>query len=312
MAAVLVPPSACSTSQSMTMVFSPSAFASMQARSDRPTSREISWVRPPILPLTDSRSVRVLVERGSIAYSAVTQPWPLPRRHRGRSSCTLAAQSTRVAPNSTRTEPSACASQPRLIVMSRSWSGRRPSGRMKASLLASGPPWLASPVLAGAVLPARRAVAELPAGVLGRASLDPPVHAADAVGERNSRDPAEVAPGALRRQRAAAQLTWPRCTKYRVQLVPGHLADHGGELEDADFGARADVPDAGTAPVCCRQISVHRVPDVDKVPGLLAVAVDHRPLPRERTRAEDRHHAHLAGRVLSRPVDVREPQHHVR
>ena len=35
----------------------------MTARSDRPTSREISWVRPPIRPLTDSRSERVWVER---------------------------------------------------------------------------------------------------------------------------------------------------------------------------------------------------------------------------------------------------------
>ena len=75
-AAVRVPPSACSTSQSSTMVFSPSAFVSMTARSERPISREISWVRPPIRPLTDSRSLRVFVARGSIAYSAVTQPWP--------------------------------------------------------------------------------------------------------------------------------------------------------------------------------------------------------------------------------------------
>src|SRR5579863_2376721 len=100
-AAVLVPPSACSTSQSTMIVLSPSALKSTQARSDRPTSREISWVRPPGLPLTDSRSLRVLVARGSIAYSPVTQPRPLPRRHLGTSSVTLAAQSTLVAPNST-------------------------------------------------------------------------------------------------------------------------------------------------------------------------------------------------------------------
>ena len=100
----------------------------MQARSDLPTSREISWVRPPSLPLTDSRSLRVLVALGSIAYSAVTQPRPPPRRHRGTSSVTLAAQSTRVAPNSTSTEPSAWSSQPRVNVTSRSWSSERPSG----------------------------------------------------------------------------------------------------------------------------------------------------------------------------------------
>ena len=55
----------------------------MTARSDRPISREISWVRPPIRPLTDSRSERVFVEAGSIAYSAVTQPRPEPLRQRG-------------------------------------------------------------------------------------------------------------------------------------------------------------------------------------------------------------------------------------
>ena len=92
----------------------------MQARSDRPTRREISRVRPPCLPLTDSRSPRVFVARGSIAYSAVTQPRPLPRRHRGSSSVTLAAHSTRVAPNSTSTDPSAWSSHPLVILTSRS------------------------------------------------------------------------------------------------------------------------------------------------------------------------------------------------
>ena len=66
------------------------------------------------------RSLRVLVDRGSMAYSAVTQPSPLPRRQRGTSSLTLAAQSTRVLPNSTSTEPSACSSQFRVILTSRS------------------------------------------------------------------------------------------------------------------------------------------------------------------------------------------------
>src|SRR3984957_10579132 len=123
----------------MTIVFSPRALVSMQARSDRPTSREISCVRPPSLPLTDSRSLRVLVARGSMAYSPVTQPRPLPRRHLGTSSVTLAAQSTLVAPNSTRTEPSAWSSQPRVNLTVRNWSGLRPSGLdMPASLAASG------------------------------------------------------------------------------------------------------------------------------------------------------------------------------
>ncbi len=42
--------------------------------------------------------LRVLVERGSIAYSAVTQPRPLPLRQRGTPWVTDAAHSTRVLP----------------------------------------------------------------------------------------------------------------------------------------------------------------------------------------------------------------------
>jgi hypothetical protein len=95
-AAVRVPPSACSTSQSIAMVFSPSAFKSMHARNDRPMSRLISWVRPPTRPLTDSRSERSWVAAGSIAYSAVSQPRPVPLRQRGTPSVTLAVHITLV------------------------------------------------------------------------------------------------------------------------------------------------------------------------------------------------------------------------
>ena len=129
MAAVRVPPSACSTSQSSTMVFSPRALVSMTERSERPISREISWVRPPILPLTDSRSERVLVARGSMAYSAVTQPRPSPLSQRGTPAVSEAVHSTRVLPNSIRAEPSACLDQPRVMLIGRSWSGVRPSAR---------------------------------------------------------------------------------------------------------------------------------------------------------------------------------------
>ena len=92
----------------------------MIARRLRPISRLISWVRPPIRPLTDSRSDRVLVARGSIAYSLVTQPRPDPFRQRGTLSVTLAATSTLVWPYSTSTEPSAWASHPRVKRTSRS------------------------------------------------------------------------------------------------------------------------------------------------------------------------------------------------
>src|SRR4051812_34181119 len=111
------------------MLFSPIAPRSIDARSERPTSRLISCVRPPMRPLTDSRSLRVWVARGSIAYSAVTQPRPEPLRQRGTPSVTLAAQSTRVRPNSTSTDPSAWSSQERVMVTGRSWSALRPSGR---------------------------------------------------------------------------------------------------------------------------------------------------------------------------------------
>ena len=52
--------------------------------------------------------MRSLVERGSMPYSAVTQPSPLPRRKPGTRFSTLAVHSTRVSPKLISTEPSAC------------------------------------------------------------------------------------------------------------------------------------------------------------------------------------------------------------
>ena len=103
-AAVRVPPSAWMTSQSSHTVRSPSLAISTTERSERPTSRWISWERP-LGPLR-SRAMRVLVERGSMPYSAVTQPFPCPLRKAGTFSSSEAVQSTLVSPNSTRTEPS--------------------------------------------------------------------------------------------------------------------------------------------------------------------------------------------------------------
>ena len=51
---------------------------STTARSARPIRRWISCVRPDCLPRAASRSLRVWVERGSMPYSAVTQPRPRP------------------------------------------------------------------------------------------------------------------------------------------------------------------------------------------------------------------------------------------
>ena len=80
---------------------------SVTARNDRPISRWISCVRPDGRPRDTSRSVRSLVEPGSIEYSAVTQPFPLPRIHGGTFSSTEAVHSTAVRPMEISTEPAA-------------------------------------------------------------------------------------------------------------------------------------------------------------------------------------------------------------
>ena len=107
MEAVRVPPSACSTSQSMTIWRSPMAGRLTTARSARPIRRWISCVRPDGRPAVTSRRVRSCVARGSIAYSAVIQPLPLPRSQGGPLSSSEAVQRTFVFPKETRHEPSA-------------------------------------------------------------------------------------------------------------------------------------------------------------------------------------------------------------
>ena len=128
--AVRVPPSAWITSQSTHSVRSPSAFMSTTARSERPIRRWISWVRPEGRPCVASRCVRVVVARGSMPYSAVIQPSPLPFRNGGTRSSTLTVQMTWVSPTSISAEPSACLVKCGVIVTVRSWSARRPSLRM--------------------------------------------------------------------------------------------------------------------------------------------------------------------------------------
>ena len=51
--------------------------------------------------------MRVCVERGSMLYSAVTQPDPVPRKNAGTRFSTLAAQSTLVSPTLISADPSA-------------------------------------------------------------------------------------------------------------------------------------------------------------------------------------------------------------
>jgi len=98
-------------------------------RNERPMSRWISWVRPDGLPSFTSRRIRSGEEPGSIEYSAVTQPLPLPRIQRGTSSSIEAVHSTRVRPKLTRTEPADMSVKSRSKVTGRSSSGRRPSAR---------------------------------------------------------------------------------------------------------------------------------------------------------------------------------------
>src|SRR5581483_1656608 len=82
------------------------------------------------LPLLTSRGVRLLVARGSIAYSAVTQPLPVFRKNGGTVSSTLAAHRTMVLPALINAEPSAVARYPVLISTGRISSARRLSVRI--------------------------------------------------------------------------------------------------------------------------------------------------------------------------------------
>ena len=130
MAAVRVPPSAWITSQSTEICRSPSLGRSTTARSERPIRRWISCVRPEGWPTVASRRVRSLVARGSMPYSAVTQPRPWPLSQGGRRSSRLAVQCTWVLPNLMRQEPSACMDTARSMLTRRSSSGLRFEGRM--------------------------------------------------------------------------------------------------------------------------------------------------------------------------------------
>ena len=120
-----MPPSASSTSQSSVTVRSPRRYRSTAWRSERPISRWISTLRPSFL--MPSRALRWPVDAGSIAYSAVSQPWPFPLRKGGTPSCTDAVQMTRVPPHSTRQEPAALRTKPGVMRTSRSASAFRPS-----------------------------------------------------------------------------------------------------------------------------------------------------------------------------------------
>ena len=132
-----MPPSAWITSQSMVICRSPSACRSTTARSERPISRWISTVRPPCLPAEASRRVRSEVARGSMPYSAVTQPRPWPLSQGGSRSSRLAVTSTWVSPNFTKQEPSAYLTTPRSSETARNSSGLS-AARPHRALILSG------------------------------------------------------------------------------------------------------------------------------------------------------------------------------
>ena len=69
--------------------------------------------------MEDSLVVRVVVARGIIEYSDVTQPLLEPFKNAGTDSSTDAVQMTRVRPISMRTDPSACGINPAVIFIAR-------------------------------------------------------------------------------------------------------------------------------------------------------------------------------------------------
>jgi hypothetical protein len=143
MEAQRVPPSASMTSQSRVKVRAPSCERSTDARSARPMSRWISCVRPLCLPFAASRAERVWVLRGSMPYSAVTQPLAFPRRCGGTRSSTEQVTRTQVWPMRTSAEPSACRDTPGVMVSGRRSSGPRSKERMdgRGSFAQRRPGW---------------------------------------------------------------------------------------------------------------------------------------------------------------------------
>ena len=104
---VLVPPSAWITSQSIVISLSPNFSKSIEALKALPINLWISTVLPVNFPLLASLGFLSFVALGSIEYSAVTQPFPVPLKNEGTLSLTEAVQITFVFPTSIKTEPSA-------------------------------------------------------------------------------------------------------------------------------------------------------------------------------------------------------------
>ena len=120
-------------------------------------SRWISSVRPPCLPVAASRRLRVCVARGSMPYSAVTQPRPVLRRNAGTPLRRWRCRARASRRHSISTEPSAWRVKRRVMRMGRSSSGARPLGRFHGTLFSgravarqfSGPIGLGKPAQDG-------------------------------------------------------------------------------------------------------------------------------------------------------------------
>ena len=106
-------------------------------------------MRPSGRPLLTSRCLRSPVDAGSIPYSAVTQPRPLPIIQRGTDSCAEAVQITRVSPQLMSAEPVAVRTNPGSIVVGRSSSG----ARFPLRLIAIPPSARAAPSRTGSTAP---------------------------------------------------------------------------------------------------------------------------------------------------------------
>ena len=91
-------------------------------------SRWISALRPDSFSLSTSRRLRSRLARGSMEYSAVTQPWP-GRTWGGTRSSTAALHSTIVSPQRMSTLPSANFVKSAVISTGRSSLYFRPSAR---------------------------------------------------------------------------------------------------------------------------------------------------------------------------------------
>src|SRR5215472_646527 len=217
MAAVRVPPSAWITSQSILTWRSPKPARSVTARRLRPISRWISWVRPLCPPRAASRVPRVPVARGSMPYSAVTQPRPELRRKGGTVFSTEAVQRTWVSPKRARQEPSAYLFTPGSRRIWRSWSAARPLARIAMFLSC----W--------------RREASLPAGGFpapgrSRSHHLPPLSLTKAGGLTTFAQAHErivlFPPGGARAQRALARGVSPHCLRLCRERRAGRLA-HG-------------------------------------------------------------------------------------